>query len=186
MGKKSRVKSRVSELPEEIKKALDEMLLDINFTYTEIAEEITKKGYPISKSSIGRYALRQNKATQRLKEACETTKLLVETVKENRDLDASEAATTILIDALMKRLATAEEEFENMPLDKAGRLIVQLQRSAVYKEKFKLEYKRGIEDALSKLKEELKIELRQQPELFKKMCELADSVSRKMESDGNG
>lgn len=186
MGKKNRVKSRVSELPEEIKRTLDEMLLDINVTYTEIAEEITKKGYPISKSSIGRYALRQNKAAQRLKEACETTKTLVEAVKENRDLDASEAATTILIDALMKRLATAEEEFENMPLDKAGRLIVQLQRSAVYKEKFKLEYKRGVADALSKLKEELKIELRHQPDLFKKMCELADSVATKMESEKNG
>lgn len=186
MSKKSRVKSRVSELPDGIKKSLDDMLLDVNYTYTEIAEIITKKGYPISKSSIGRYALRQNKAAQRLKEACETTKTLVESVKENRDLDASSAATTILIDALMKRLATAEEEFEDMPLDKAGRLIVALQRSTVYKEKFKLEYKRGVSDALSKLKEELKIELRHQPELFKKMCELADSVSQKMESEKNG
>lgn len=185
MGKKNRVKSRVNELPDDIKKSLDEMLLDVNYTYTEIAEEITQKGYPISKSSIGRYALRQNKAAQRLKEACETTKTLVESVKENRDLDASSAATTILIDALMKRMATAEEEFEEMPLDKAGRLIVALQRSTVYKEKFKLEYKRGVADALSKLKEELKIELRSQPELFKKMCELADSVSKKIESGKN-
>lgn len=87
MGKKNRVKSRVNELPDDIKKSLDEMLLDVNYTYTEIAEEITQKGYPISKSSIGRYALRQNKAAQRLKEACETTKTLVESVKENRDLD---------------------------------------------------------------------------------------------------
>lgn len=185
MGKKNRVKSRVNELPAEIKKSLDEMLLDINYTYTEIAEEITKKGYPISKSSIGRYALRQNKAAQRLKEACETTKTLVETVKENRDLDASEAATTILIDALMKRLATAEEEFENMPLDKAGRLIVALQRSTVYKEKFKLQYKKGINDALNKLKDELKIELKQQPDLFKKICKLADSVAENMEATEN-
>lgn len=82
-------------------------------------------------------------------------------------------------------MATAEEEFEEMPLDKAGRLIVALQRSTVYKEKFKLEYKRGVADALSKLKEELKIELRSQPELFKKMCELADSVSKKIESGKN-
>ena len=188
MGKereRNRVKSRIDELPEELVDLINKKLSDVSYTYQEIAEEITSKGYEISKSSIGRYALRKNKAALRLKEACETTKVLVETMKQNNDLEASEAASMILVNQLTQRIASAQEEFDNMPLDKAGRLIVQLQRSTVFKEKFKLEYKKGIKDAADQIKTELKKELNMQPELLERINQVVNGVTSKLESEQN-
>jgi len=182
---RNRIKSRIDELPEEIVQLINERLADVTYGYIEIAEEVTEMGYEISKSSIGRYALRQNKAASRLKEACEVTKVLVETMKQNNGLEASEAASMILVNQLTQRLANAQEEFDSMPLDKAGRLIVALQRSAVYKEKFKLEYKKGIKAAADQIKVELKKELNLQPDLLEKINQLVNNVSSKLESEHN-
>jgi hypothetical protein len=82
-------------------------------------------GYPISKSSIGRYAYRSNNVAKRLKESYEKTRAIIQTVKENQDIEAADIAGSILLDQLTQRIATAEDEFDDMPLDKAGRLIVQ-------------------------------------------------------------
>lgn len=75
-------------MPDHVRDYLDSKITDVNVTYEEIAEEITNMGYPISKSSIGRYAMRQNSAAKRLKEAYEKTKVLVKTIQENRDIDS--------------------------------------------------------------------------------------------------
>jgi len=179
---RNRVKSRVDELPDDIRKNLDEMLADVNYTYQEIADKITEAGYEISKSSIGRYALRQNAVIKRLKEAAEQTRVIVETMKENQNLDAAEAANAILIDALTKKFATAQEEFENMPIDKAARVAVALERTAIFNKKFKLEYDRGFSDALSALKKALSDELQKDPELLAKMLSLAEKVAKDKEN----
>ncbi|WP_027625538.1 phage protein Gp27 family protein [Clostridium lundense] len=188
MGKereRTRIKCRIDEFPEEIKELINQRLADVNIGYVEIAEEVTELGYPISKSSIGRYAFRNNNIAKSLKESAEQMKVIVEAVKEDKNLDVIGAVNQMMAHGLAQRMAIAQEEMLEMPIDKAMRVAVQLERSTVYKEKFKLEYKRGVNDALSKLKEELKQELKQQPDLFKRMCELADKVAERMESENN-
>ncbi|MCR4442951.1 MAG: DUF3486 family protein [Peptococcaceae bacterium] len=175
-----RIKSRVDELPEDIRQVLDEKINDVTVSYQEIADQITKMGYPISKSSIGRYAMKQNAAAMRLKEAYEKTRMLVNSIKENRDIDSSEVATAILMDALTQRIATAEEEFDNMPLDKAGRLIASLQRSIVYKEKFKLEYEKGVGDAFEMFKKEIPEAIKNDPELLQEMTRIINIAKDKV------
>ena len=66
---RNRIKSRVDELPDEIRAQLDTMLADVNYTYQDIADTITDLGYEISRSAVGRYAMRHNSAARRLKEA---------------------------------------------------------------------------------------------------------------------
>lgn len=136
---RKRIKSRVDELPEEVRTRLDAMLADVNYTYQDIAEEITSLGYQISRSAVGRYAMRHNDAAQRLKQAREQTTALLQFIQENQDVEATELASAIMIDGLTRRIATAEEDFDAMPLDKAGRLLVQLQRSTIYKERWRKE-----------------------------------------------
>jgi hypothetical protein len=192
MGKereRHRIKSRVDELPEDVRARLDEMLANVNYTYEQIAAEITSRGhgaFRISKSSVGRYALNKNAAARRLKEAYEKTRLLVQTVKENQNIEASDAAETILINALTERLATAEDEWDRMPLDKVGRLLVYLQRSIVHKEKFRAEQGRLIKQAVQEVKDELAKELKRNPDLHEKICRLLDEkiVSRLEDRDG--
>lgn len=173
---RSRIKSRVDELPNEIQELLNKRLADVNFSYVTISEELTELGYPISKSSIGRYAIRHGGAAKRLKESAEKIRALAEVVKDNRDIEASEVAGSIMMDMLIERLATAQEEMDDMPLEKVGKLVVALQRSAVFKAKFKLEYDRGFGDAFKSLKKALADELQKEPELLQKMLELADKV----------
>ena len=176
---RNRIKSRVDELPDDIKELMNEMLTDVNYTYQEIADKITKYGYEISKSSIGRYAIRQNAISKRLKEVAEQTRVIVEAA-QNNNFDAVGATTSMLTAGLARKIATAQEEIENMPIDKAARLVVQLERSAVYREKFKLQYKKGVEEALEEVKKALQAELEKEPELLHRMNELADKVSAKM------
>ncbi|TEB09153.1 phage protein Gp27 family protein [Pelotomaculum propionicicum] len=173
---RNRIKSKVDDLPAEVRDYLDSKINDVSVTYEEIAEEITNMGYPIGKSSIGRYAMRQNAAAKRLKEAYEKTKVLVKTIHENRDIDSSEVATAILMDALTTRIATAEDEFDDMPLDKAGRLVAALQRSIVLREKLKFEFTRGVDVAITKLKEQLKAELAKHPEILEQIYKVMDRV----------
>ena len=126
---RNRIKSRVDELPDEIRAQLDAMLADVNYTYQDIADTITDLGYEISRSAVGRYAMRHNSAARRLKEASEQTTALLQFIRENQDVESTELASAIMIDGLTRRIATADEDFDAMPLDKAGRLLVQLQRS---------------------------------------------------------
>jgi hypothetical protein len=180
---RNRIKSRVDEFPEDIKQVLHQRLADVNCSYIAIAEELTGMGYEISKSSVGRYAMRQGGAAKRFKESAEKIKALAEVVKENRDIEASEVASSLLMDLLIERVATAQEEIDEMPLDKAGRLIVQMQRSAVFKAKFKLEFDKGYQEAVSRVKKELAEELQKEPELLARMVELAERVRTRLEEE---
>ena len=80
---RTRIKSRIDELPDEVKQLVDARLSDVGITYQEIADEVKKKGYEISRSSVGRYALRQGAALQHLKDAQNQTRVLIEAVKKN-------------------------------------------------------------------------------------------------------
>ena len=131
---RTRVCSKLNELPEELRLKVDVMLADTSNTYEYISKYLKEEGYDISKSSVGRYAMRSNTATQRLLEAQAQTEKLIQVVKDNPNADYSEAAILMTMNGLINKVATAEEEFQEMPLDKAGRLIASLSRTKIYKE----------------------------------------------------
>ena len=66
---RTRVSSKIDELPEALRVKVDVMLADTSNTYEYISQYLKQEGYEISKSSVGRYAMRSNTATQRLLEA---------------------------------------------------------------------------------------------------------------------
>lgn len=186
---RTRTNSKVDELPEDIRKQLDEMLARTGGNYIKyqgIAEEITEMGYPISKSSIGRYAINNNSAIKRLKEARIRTEALLEAVKDNQDIHGTEIATAMFVDQLVQRMATAEDDIENMPIEKAAKLMIAIQRSAVYKEKFKLEYGKGYAKALQHVKQELKKELDNRPDILQELNKLVDRVEDRMKGGDQG
>ena len=102
---RNRIKSRVDELPDEIRAQLDAMLADVNYTYQDIADTITDLGYEISRSAVGRYAMRHNSAARRLKEASEQTTALLQFIRENQDVESTELASAIMIDGLTRHAA---------------------------------------------------------------------------------
>lgn len=121
--RRTRVSSTIDKLPDDIKGQLDVKLSDTTNTYEELSAWLKSEGYEISKSAIGRYAIRTTQAAQRVAETIQRTQAIAQAVEAHPDLDYTKAASMVLMDGLMQRVSTAEDDFQEMPLDKAGRLI---------------------------------------------------------------
>lgn len=174
---RNRVRSRVDELPEEVRTRLDAMLADVNYTYQDISQALTGEGYEISRSAVGRYAMRHNSAARRLKEASEQTAALLQYIRENQDVESTELASAIMIDGLTRRIATAEEDFDELPLDKAGRLLVQLQRSTIYKERWRKERLSAIEAVERNVKARMRQAVQNDPQLLDALQRLVSDAA---------
>lgn len=183
--KVSRVRSRVDDFPPDARRLLDSMVADIRYTYQDIADTMTEHGYPISKSAVNRYAMRTEAAAERIRAAAEQTRVLIQQIKDGQDVEASEVASALLLDGLISRIATAEEEFDRMPLDKAGSLLVQLQRSGVYKNRWKDERRKIIEGLRDELLGQLQREIQGDEDLLRRMQDMvARTAQQEADKDG--
>ena len=181
---KQRITSKIDELPEDLRMKVDVMLDDTSNTYEYISQFLKGEGYDISKSSVGRYATRTNNAMQRLLEAQAQTDRLIQVVKENPDADYTEAAILLTMNGLLNKVATAEEEFNEMPLDKAGRLIASLSRTKVYKDRVKQDMRRKADIAFREMESEMLKVIKQDEKSAAQLKEiLAKAKERMMEDD---
>ena len=179
---KQRITSKIDELPEDLRMKVDVMLADTSNTYEYISQFLKGEGYDISKSSVGRYATRTNNAMQRLLEA--QTDRLIQVVKENPEADYTEAAILLTMNGLLNKVATAEEEFNEMPLDKAGRLIASLSRTKVYKDRVKQDMRRKADIAFREMESEMLKVIKQDEKSAAQLKEiLAKAKERMMEDD---
>ena len=181
---KQRITSKIDELPEGLRMKVDVMLADTSNTYEYISQFLKGEGYDISKSSVGRYATRTNNAMQRLLEAQAQTDRLIQVVKENPEADYTEAAILLTMNGLLNKVATAEEEFNEMPLDKAGRLIASLSRTKVYKDRVRQDMRRKADIAFREMKSEMLKVIKQDGKSAEMLKEiLARAKERMMEDD---
>ena len=181
---KQRITSKIDELPEGLRMKVDVMLADTSNTYEYISQFLKGEGYDISKSSVGRYATRTNNAMQRLLEAQAQTDRLIQVVKENPEADYTEAAILLTMNGLLNKVATAEEEFNEMPLDKAGRLIDSLSRTKVYKDRVKQDMRRKADIAFREMESEMLKVIKQDGKSAEMLKEiLAKAKERMMEDD---
>ena len=181
---KQRISSKIDELPEDLRRKVDVMLADTSNTYEYISQFLKGEGYDISKSSVGRYATRTNNAMQRLLEAQAQTDRLIQVVKENPEADYTEAAILLTMNGLLNKVATAEEEFNEMPLDKAGRLIASLSRTKVYKDRVKQDMRKKADTAFRELESEMLKVIKQDEKSVAMLKEiLAKAKERMMEDD---
>ena len=181
---KQRITSKIDELPEDLRMKVDVMLADTSNTYEYISQFLKGEGYDISKSSVGRYATRTNNAMQRLLEAQAQTDRLIQVVKENPEADYTEAAILLTMNGLLNKVATAEEEFNEMPLDKAGRLIASLSRTKVYKDRVKQDMRRKADIAFREMESEMLKVIKQDEKSAAQLKEiLAKATERMMEDD---
>lgn len=181
---KQRITSKIDELPEDLRMKVDVMLADTSNTYEYISQFLKGEGYDISKSSVGRYATRTNNAMQRLLEAQAQTDRLIQVVKENPEADYTEAAILLTMNGLLNKVATAEEEWDEMPLDKAGRLIASLSRTKVYKDRVKQDMRRKADIAFREMESEMLKVIKQDEKSAAQLKEiLAKAKERMMEDD---
>lgn len=121
---------------------------------------------------------------QRLLEAQAQTDRLIQVVKENPEADYTEAAILLTMNGLLNKVATAEEEFNEMPLDKAGRLIASLSRTKVYKDRVKQDMRKKADTAFRELESEMLKVIKQDEKSVAMLKEiLAKAKERMMEDD---
>ena len=181
--KKNRISSKIDELPSEIKGQVDVMLSDTSNSYQDVSGWLKEKGYEISKSSVGRYAVRSNTAPQSILEAQSRSEAVVNVVRKNPDADYTEAGLMLMMDGLINRLATAEDEFDYLPLDKVGRLIASLSRTKVYKDKVRQDMKDKADLAFKEMEEEIMKTIKSDPELKVRLKEILTRAKELMLHD---
>ena len=182
--RRTRVSSTVDKLPDDIKAQLDLKLTDTANTYEELALWLKEEGHTISKSAIGRYAIRSNQAAQRVAETLQRTQAIAQAVESHPDLDYTKAASMVLMDGLMQRVSTAEDDFAEMPLDKAGRLIASLARNATYEKRVRQDMKKKAELAFDQMEVELMAAINQHPELTEELRDVLARAREKVVTDG--
>ena len=180
---RTRVSSKLDEIPEVLRLKVDVMLADTSNTYEYISQYLKEEGYDISKSSVGRYAMRSNTARQRLLEAQAQTEKLIQVVKDNPDADYSEAAILMTMNGLINKVATAEEEFQEMPLDKAGRLIASLSRTKIYKDKVKQDMKKKADIAFQEMEASMMQVIKNDPSLAEQLKKILTTAKERMLQD---
>lgn len=175
--------SKLDEIPEDLRLKVDMMLADTSNTYEYISQYLKEEGYDISKSSVGRYAMRSNTARQRLLEAQAQTEKLIQVVKDNPDADYSEAAILMTMNGLINKVATAEEEFQEMPIDKAGRLIASLSRTKIYKDKVKQDMKKKADIAFQEMEASMMQVIKNDPALAEQLKKILTTAKERMLQD---
>lgn len=179
--KKYRKHNKVFSLPEELRNAVDEMLLDTSITYWDISKWLAEKGEPISKSTIGRYALETKQLAHRLMETQARVQELVKVAKNQDDEGLTEGALQIAVHKLTEKIALIEEDLDDLPPEKAIDLMIKLSRAKAYKDKVYADLKSEFERAYEKFKESVYLELQEQhPEVAAKLVEIADETLGKV------
>ena len=181
--RRTRISSTIDKLPDDIKTELDVRLADTANTYEELSAWLKTEGYEISKSAIGRYAIRSTQAAQRVAETLQRTQAIAQAVEAHPDLDYTKAASMVLMDGLMQRVSTAEGDFQEMPLDKAGRLIASA-RNATYEKRVRQDMKKKAELAFDQLEAELMAAIKQHPELTGELHDVLSRAREKVLDDG--
>ncbi|MFZ5826515.1 MAG: phage protein Gp27 family protein [Bacillota bacterium] len=158
---------------------IDQMLGD-GRTYEEIAEAVKEAGESIGKSSIARYYTKYASAAERIQKAREAMASAIDLVRDRPDTDLGQFASAIMMQSLADRLAQAtSEDFEEIPMEKVGRIIADLQKADVARERLKLAHNKGVEAAVAQIKAQLRDELGNRPDLVEQLATIVDQAAQK-------
>lgn len=188
MGKprKPRSDAKMYQLPKAILQGVDERLVNYNMSYADIRARLAEKGYTVSQASLSRYAFKVFEAAQRIADDLEKTKAVVDFIGRNPDLDTTEATSAILKSGLLQKISSAEEEFNDMPIEKAGRLFVQLSKAEADRKRTAAAVKKKAELALDELSNEILNEIRKYPDLVADWREVFGRAKKRiLDEEGN-
>lgn len=185
--RKPRSDSKMYQLPKDVLDQVNDMLLNENMKYSDIQHWLeTEHDMKISLSSISNYAVKIYQAAQRVSDDLERTKFFIDYIGDKSELDASKATTAILKSGLLQKIATAEEEFNEMPVEKAGRLLVELNKAEIARERLELDYKKKMQLAFEAFESNIMDEVKKYPEIKEKFSCLFRKLKEKMQMENYG
>lgn len=182
--RKPRSDSKMYQLPKDVLNQVNDMLLNENVKYSDIQHWLeTEHEMKISLSSISNYAIKRYKAAQRISDDLERTKYFLDFIGNKSEIDASKATTAILKSGLLQKIATAEEEFNEMPVEKAGRLLVELNKTEIARERLELDYKKKMQLAFEAFEQNIMNEVKKYPEIKEKFISAFKELKEKMQGN---
>lgn len=178
MGKprKPRSDAKMYQLPKAVLDEVNERIMIYNMSYSDIIAWLAGQGYKISRSSLSRYAFKVVESAQRIADDLEKTKHIIDVIGRNPDLDTTQATSAILKSGLLQKISSAEEEFNDMPIEKAGRLFVQLIKADADRKRTDYITKRKAELALDQIEADLLAQIRQYPDLTSQLKDVLNQA----------
>lgn len=139
MGKKkNRKHSIIDKLPPEIKDAVEEMI-KANFTYREILEYLDSNGYPVSYSTVQRYAANLMETIQSIRLAQENFRAIMTETEKYSNLDVADGILRLLASQMLEAInQMPEESIQETSFDKLAKNAVALTRAVAYKKNIDL------------------------------------------------
>lgn len=137
-------RSKVTILPPEVKRWLDQALVEGNFSdYELLADELKTQGYAISKSALHRYGQEFEGRLSALKLASEQAKAVVAAAPDEEGA-VNEALMRLVQEHLFKLLMSQDGEYD---LTKVAKAVAELGRASVVQKKWQAEVKSKAEAA---------------------------------------
>lgn len=150
-------RSKVEQLPDEVKAWLDEHLLKNNFSgYVALEEELKARGYEISKSSLGRYGKAFEDRIAAIKKQTEMYKILREQVGDDEGAmtDGIIRQAQYMIGEVMNKMGPMD--LDGIELPKLIRAIADLSRASVSQKKWMAEVRSRATEAADDVEEAAK------------------------------
>lgn len=129
--------SKVTQLPEEVRRWLDQSLVEGDFSgYNALAEELETRGYEISKSALGRYGKEFKQRLERIKMRTQMAVALRDFVGDD-DGTMVDALNRIMMDKLWAVLEAMDgADVDPKQIAQLSRAVSDLSRATVSQKKF--------------------------------------------------
>lgn len=184
--RKPRSDAKMYQLPKAVLDGVNERLVNYNMSYADIAAWLAEQGYKVSQSSLSRYAFKVFESAQRVADDLEKTKYILDVIGRNPDIDTTKATSATLKSGLLQKISSAEEEFNNMPIEKAGQLFIQLTKAEADRKRTDYGTKRKAELALDELESGLLESIKHHPDLRDDLhAVLQRAKERLLDEEGN-
>lgn len=176
MAADRRSHSKVDKLPQELREAINDAIVNKKMTYKDITRLINEQGHAISQKSVERYGKNFLTKLDRISTAREQAKAIVESAEPGNKLDLMDGASDMAVTLITNMLAdNSNGEIDKLTLE-AMRTLATLERSAVSREKLRFEYDKGVKKAIATVKAELSEELKQHPDVLGRIAEILNQV----------
>ena len=176
----NRKHSKIDALPEDLKSAVEEMLLT-GSTYSDIVQFLKDNEQSVSVAAVCRYARAFNANMEQLRMANENFKNMMDEINRYPELDTTEAIIRIASGNVFNRLANAEDaDWDEVKLEKLLKETNGLIRATAYKKRIELQNKEIRDTAIDEMKGLMFQEMAQDnPDLYKSVVAYLNSKKNK-------
>jgi hypothetical protein len=150
--KNRRKHSKIDQLPEEVVKAVHELLVSPGVTYNDVVSWLKQKGHEVSKSAVGRYSQHFLGRLERLQAVKDQAKAIIEANPDAPATEMHEAANQLAVQLIMEKLMELPD-LEGAKITEILKALALLERSAVSREKLKMEFRSKVQQAVDNIEQ---------------------------------